>query len=645
MTVWLLPLLPAVGAGAVVLLSSRRRASAAAALVTAAATAATALLLALHPESASFAWTWGPGIEARLVLEGFGRVLAVLVAVVATPVLAYADRAEDGPDLSRLLAWMLLFVAAMELLAAAGGMLTLLVGWELVGVCSWVLIGHHYRDPESARSARRAFLVTRFGDLGLYLAAAALFAGSGTMDFRSLPALQSPLADVFAAGLLLAAAAKSAQVPFSPWLFSAMAGPTPVSALLHSATMVAAGAYAMIRLAPAVDVPWLPHATALVGIATVLAGGVVAAAQDDVKKALAASTSSQYGLMFVAVGAGSAAAAGAHLVAHAAFKALLFLGAGIAVHAAGSRRMDRLPSARSLPLAAGLFAVGAAALAAVPPLGAAWSKEEVVAAGFGAGPWLGAAVLASGALTAFYAFRMALLSFGPGPARPARQPSRRELGSAGFLAVASVLLGAVWLVPAPTTAALLAAGAVPAARAWELAAGVVLIAGAAAASGALLRRGTLLGLGVAPELRRFAAGWLGLPTLAGTLVVAPVAAVARALARLDDRFVDRGVRAAAAVGRALSRLLASRGERLVDALVEGSASFTRVLARRSGRLDDDGIDGAVEGLGRSTARLGSASRRLQTGMAHDYYTIIAVGALVVVVLVLVLPVLQHLSGR
>ncbi len=645
MSVWLLPSLPALGAAAVIILGRRRRAGAAVAVLAAAATAGAALLLALHPESASVAWTWGPGVEARLALEGFGRVLAVLVAAVAAAVLAYAGRAEDGPDLPRLLAWMLLFVAAMELLAAAGGMLTLLVAWELVGVCSWVLIGHRYRDHDSARSARRAFLVTRFGDLGLYLAAAALFAGTGSLDFRALPALQPPLAGVFAAGLLLAAAAKSAQVPFSPWLFSAMAGPTPVSALLHSATMVAAGAYAMIRLAPAVAAPWLPHVTALVGIATVLAGGVVAAAQDDVKKALAASTSSQYGLMFVAVGAGSAAAAGAHLVAHAAFKALLFLGAGMAVHAAGSRRMDRFPPARSLPLAAVLFAVGAVALAAVPPLGAAWSKEEVVAAAFGAGPWLGAAVLASGALTAFYAFRMLLLSYGPGPAAPARRPSRQELAAAGALAAVSLLLGVVWLDRAWSAPARLAAGPLPESRPWELAAGLTLVAGAAGAAGLLLRRGTLLGLGVAPALRRFAAGWLGLPVLAGTLVVAPVAAAARALAGLDDRVVDRGVRAAAAVGRAASRLLALRAERLVDALVEGAASVTRGLARGSGRVDDGGIDGAVEGLGRSTARLGSASRRLQTGMTHDYYTIIAVGALVVVVLVLVLPLLQHLPGR
>ncbi|MGH7556648.1 MAG: proton-conducting transporter membrane subunit, partial [Gemmatimonadota bacterium] len=380
-----LPLLPLAGSASLLALRRRERLLGPLAVGAMAVTFIVALVAAAAQPTA--AWPWGAGIELRLAATGPARVVAPLVAFIAAPILLYAA-AHQSEGVPRLLAWMCAFVGAMEVLVLAADLLTLLVGFELVAVCSWVLIAHDWRDPSDGRDAARAFLTVRFGDLALYLAAGLVFAATGSFAFEALTALPRPLLDVVALGVLVAAAAKSAQLPFSPWLFAAMAGPTPVSALLHSATMVSAGAYALMRLAPAFEpTGWFSPAVALLGLATALAAGGVAALHPHVKKTLAASTSAQYGLVFLAVGAGSTAAAGAHLVAHAAFKALLFLGAGVAIHAAGTKRLDRMGLGTALPRAAWLFAAGALALAAVPPLGGAWTKEEIVRAAGETSPW------------------------------------------------------------------------------------------------------------------------------------------------------------------------------------------------------------------------------------------------------------------
>jgi len=689
MSLWLLPGLPAAGAATVlvleILFSHRRHDGAdrsweralgwvAFAWVVVTAGAAVALVGFVGDGGGgstplAVSWRWGSGLVCHLALEGFARVMAMLVPLIAAPVVAYAGRSERGEGLPRLLAWLLVFVGAMEVLVLAGDLLTLLIAWELVGVCSWALIGHHHRDGANGRAAAQAFLTTRFGDLGLYLAAAATWAGAGSLDYRALGALDGVALQVAAAGLLLAAAAKSAQGPFAPWLFSAMAGPTPVSALLHSATMVAAGAYALIRLAPQLigaqgsGAAWLAPAIAGLGIATVWAGGVVAAVQTDFKRALAASTSSQYGLMLVAVGAGATGAAGAHLVAHAAFKSLLFLGAGVALHAAGTGNLGRLrelsPSLGtgrgSLPKAALLFAAGALALAAVPPLGAGWTKERVVAAAFHAeawGPWLGWATLLSGVLTAFYAARLQVLAFGVGRKRGStglaeagegtrshapRGPEGGEWVGLGALAGLTLLLSVLWWPGASAVVDRWVGGRLVEGASWELSAGVAGIAVAFALVWVLRRLGALLTLGFDGRSRRLHAGiaaWLGLPALAKHGIARPVLALARTLAALDDRVIDAGVRAAARVGDAISRLLATWSERGVDGTVEALARGTVAFAAGSGRFDDGAVDGAIEATARATGRAGSASRRLQSGRAPQYYALIAAGALLLLVLAL-----------
>ncbi len=632
---WLLPLLPLAGALAIVLVARSRAAGTLAVLatVTLLATLAVAVWAAVQGPVAAWPW-WGPQLAPGIAIVGLSRVMVVLVPLLATPVVLYAAsamRADAG--LPRLLALLVAFTGAMELLVVAADFLTLLVAWELVGACSWALIGYEWRDAARPQAALDAFLTTRAGDLGLYLAAAATFAAANSLHFDALAGVRGPALHVVAAGVLVAAAAKSAQLPFSPWLFSAMAGPTAASALLHSATMVAAGAYLLAQLAPALaPTGWFSPAVAALGLATALAGGVVALAQDDLKKALAASTSGQYGLILVAIGAGYSGTAAAHLVTHAAFKALLFLAAGVVLHAAGTLDLGRLRLGTALPRVAVLSGVGVLALAAVPPMGGAYSKEQIVAAAghasFG-GIWLVAGVLAAGLLSALYAGRLHLLAFGPGGPRRLPEPTRAEVASLAFLAALSIALGLLWLPGAARLVARVTDAPLAAGAAWELVASLATVAIAATACWALWRRGALLSFGMPEAVRAPTAAWLGLPRLARGLIVVPGLALSRSLAAFDDRVVDAGIRIAMRGATFVSGALAWWGERGIDGVVTAAARATEAIGRASRLADDRGVDGAVERLAREVGVVGARSRRLQTGLAHHYYVIVAVGALVV----------------
>jgi NADH:ubiquinone oxidoreductase subunit 5 (subunit L)/multisubunit Na+/H+ antiporter MnhA subunit len=563
--------------------------------------------------------------------------MVVLVPAIGAPVIAFAG-ATERQGLPRLLALLAAFLGAMELLVVAADLLTLMIGFELVGACSWALITHEWWDPRRPPAANHAFLATRLGDLGLVVAAGAAFAGAGSMRFEALQELQGPLLHIAAAGVFLAAAAKSAQLPFSPWLFSAMAGPTPVSALLHSATMVAAGAYVIIRLAPALEaVAWFLPALAWLGLGTALVGGVVASLQPHIKRALAASTSAHYGLILVAVAGGSAAAAGLHLVTHAAFKALLFLAAGLGIHAAGSGRLDAMRLGSALPRAAILFGVGVLALAAVPPLGGAYSKEKILSAAMHHSTWLGLGVLMAGALSAFYAFRLHALAFGPGGGTNAERASIRELVGPAALAFLSLLLGLLWLPGGGGLVEEVIGARLIHGPLWELLLSLATIGVAGMLVAAASRRAALFALGVPKGVQARLADWLGLPTATDALITRPVYALARGLASIDDRVVDLGVRAAAAFGRAISRLLSLWAERGVDGVVGTVARLVEGLARGSGEADDRGVDRTVEGLARGIGFGGAQSRRLQTGLAHHYYVILALGIAVVVFLAIGWP--------
>lgn len=573
------------------------------------------------------AWEWGPRLQLGLEAVGYARVMAVLVPAIAAPVIAYAIATEEEGR-ARLVSLLMAFVGAMELLVLAADWLTLLLGWELVGALSWALIGHGWRDPANSQQGAHAFVTTRLGDLGLYLAAGATFASSGELSFAALDQTDGVELQVVAFGVLVAAAAKSAQVPFAPWLFSAMAGPTPVSALLHSATMVAAGAYLLIRLAPALEpVDWFFPVIAAVGLVTALSGGIVASVQSHAKRVLAGSTSAQYGLMFLAVGAGSGAAAGAHLVTHAVFKALLFLGAGVAIHASGNPELAHMRLGRRLPLVALLSGIGALALAAVPPLGGAWTKEEIIAATVDLSPWLGAGAFTAGLLSAVYAARYQLLAYGPGSAPAALEhwPGIGEKASLGLLALATVALGALWAPGAGDTVERLAGGELVGGHSWELGISLALIVVAVLAVSALGRSGRLATLGLSEEARQIGADWFGLPAVARLAVVEPTLSLSRLLARFDDRVVDAGVRGAAGFARLLSSLFSLRVELTFDGVVRAVAGGTILSARGSRQTDERAVDALVESVAQGVGLAGRISRRFQTGLSHHYYVVVAVG--------------------
>ncbi len=655
MTPWTLPLLPVVAATLMFAVRRRDRGVALLGVGSLIAVLVSALWAAVTSPTA--AWRWGGGLELTLAVDGFSRVMVVLIPVVALPVVAYAA-ATERRGRSRLLALLVAFVGAMQLLVLARDLLTLLVAWELVGAISWALIGHDWKARGNSQAAAHAFVTTRVGDLGLYLAAGLLFAGTGTFDLAAIAELDGARLHGVAAGVLVAAAAKSAQLPFAPWLFSAMAGPTPVSALLHSATLVSAGAYLLIQVAPTLtSVDWFAPTVAAVGLATALAGGVVAFTERHIKRALAGSTSAQYGLMFLAVGAGSVAAAGAQLVAHALFKALLFLSAGVAIHATGTARLDRMGLGRRLTWAAGLAGVGVLALAAVPPLGGAWSKEQIVAGAFASTRWLGATTVLIAFVTAAYASRLWLLAFGPersypGPQQPVVRPGRVEMVALGTLAGGSLLLGLLWVPGGAELVESLTGGSLAHGTLGGFVAAMTAIATAVGSVVWLHRRGRLVSPVGAELTRRSEGGWFGLPVAAGTLVTGPVLRTSRGLAAVDDRVIDAGVRAAAAIAAALSRTLARlaeltfatavdgiaggairlasllrrRVEQAVDAAVAGTAAGTDLLAVVSRHLDDRAVDRTVETLAVRTGQLGRRSQGSQTGLSHHYYLYVTVGA-------------------
>jgi len=632
MTVWLPILIPVLGSALIGGLRRKRRLLGPIAVASAAATSVAAVVVALSESTTT--WSWGGGIELGLAAVDAGRVMVVLVPLVATAVIAFAASSmSESQGLGRLLVLLTAFVGAMELLVLASDFLTLLIGWELVGATSWALIGHDWRNPKSLTSAKEAFVTTRFGDIGLYIAAGATFAATGTFSYDALASSSDQLwLGIVAGGITVAAAAKSAQLPFSPWLFSAMAGPTPVSALLHSATMVAAGAYALIRLQPALSVvPWFGTTVVALGLLTALAGGLVAYAQTDFKKALAGSTSAQYGLMLVATGAGFTAAGMGQLTAHAFFKALLFLGAGVAQHAAGTLNLGKLRLGRALPRIAVLFGIGAAALAAVPPLGAAFAKEAVLAAAVESGAWVGAGVVVAGILSALYASRLHLLAYGRGDRTEVETgPNRVETISLAFLAAITLVLGVLWLPADDEILVRLTGGTLAKGEPWELPVSLGGIAAAVGFTWMLWKRGSLVSGGIPERARRFVASWFAIPVVTKRLVIDPILNLSRGSSKGDLSLVDGVVRAVAASATLVSRGFRQGVERLVDGSVQALGGGTLWMADVSRGVDEAGVDGAVEGVAAAVEFGGVQSRRSQSGMSHDYYTVMVVGGILAV---------------
>ena len=364
----------------------------------------------------------------------------------------------DDSDYNRYFAYMNMFVAAMLILVLADNLLLLYLGWEGVGVCSYLLVGFWYQDPANGAAARKAFVVTRVGDTALALGLFLLFTDLGTLQIQLMLETANSawqVGDVIptVATLLIlgGAVGKSAQLPLHTWLPDAMAGPTPVSALIHAATMVTAGVYLIARthdlfiLAPNVLL-----LVAIVGLLTTLMAAFTALNQSDIKRILAYSTISQIGYMFLALGVGAWSASVFHLMTHAFFKALLFLAAGAVIHCLHhEHNIFKMGGLRTrLPVVFWSFLIGSAALAALPFTSGFFSKDQILLSAFevpGVGPWLWAGGLLGALLTAIYSFRLVfVVFFGEARTEPDKQPGWRMSVPLSLLCVLAIIGG--WFV-------------------------------------------------------------------------------------------------------------------------------------------------------------------------------------------------------
>ncbi|MFF4366693.1 NADH-quinone oxidoreductase subunit L [Streptomyces sp. NPDC001594] len=587
-------------------------------------------------------------IELSLHLDGFAVLVAVLVAVVATCVQLYSTAyLREDPRYPSYAALVSLFTSAMLLVVYSGDLMVLLVGWEIMGICSYFLVGHYW-ETEAARSASlKAFLVTKLGDVPFLIGLFALAADAGSFRItKILGAVAAGGLDhptLIALLLLAGVAGKSAQFPLHTWLPDAMAGPTPVSALIHAATMVAAGVYFIARLLPV----FTASRAALVVMAamaaiTMVGSALAALAQDDIKRVLAYSTVGQLGYMTGALAVGDRGAAVFHLLSHGAFKALLFLGAGVIIHAAGTNSlaaMSRMGGlAKRIPDAFWTITIALLALAAVPPFAGFFSKEAVLVAAEhaagghsalapGAAGWV---VLVAGVLTALltaaYATRLWLMAFrGRGAAAPdhGKEPV--------------AMTGVLWLLAVPSIAFGLAAGPLadwfdgkeltPTVTTSVLGTGAALIG--VILTYALWQRATA----------RAAAGIRNGGAVPASVAAAESAAETPEVAEVTHEHPAVPAAPAPDPGRALLGPLhrhAADGfhldavyDRLFVRPVRAGASLVRFL-------DREVVDTYVRGAGAGPRLLGSLVRRAQTGNVQSYLSALLAGAVVLAIATAVL---------
>jgi len=473
--VWLIPLLPFVSSVLLILTAGRLPRKLVALFGAGSVGLAALLVLTIgwqfmqtqSPYSVHL-WTWmnigdfSPGFS--FYVDQLTLVMLSIITGVGFLIHLYSTEfMEHDSDYSRYFAYMNMFVAAMLILVLADNLLLLYLGWEGVGVCSYLLVGFWYKDPANGAASRKAFVVTRVGDTAMALGLFLLFTELRTLEIQPMLeaadntwAIGDAIPAIAALLLLGGAVGKSAQLPLHTWLPDAMAGPTPVSALIHAATMVTAGVYLIARthglflLAP--DVLML---VAVVGLATLLLAAFAALNQTDIKRILAYSTISQIGYMFLALGVGAWSAGIFHLMTHAFFKALLFLAAGAVIHCLHhEHNIFKMGGLRSkLPIVFWSFLVGSAALAALPFTSGFFSKDQILLSAFelhgtstllGAqiGPWLWAGGLLGALLTAIYSFRLVfIVFFGKAHTEPDKQPGWRMAGPLALLCVLSVIGG------------------------------------------------------------------------------------------------------------------------------------------------------------------------------------------------------------
>lgn len=586
------------------------------------------------------------GAELTVTTLGPAAVILPVILAVAALVLLAATATPETRE-ARFTGLMLLFTSAAALTVLATSLPTLLLGWEVMGAASYALIGYRYADPHRVGSGATAFLTTRTADLGLYLATAAALAGGTDLSLSSLASIDSGWRDVAAAGILVAALGKAAQLPFSFWLARAMDGPSPVSALLHSAAMVALGGYLLLQVSPLLAATgWADDAAAWTGAATAVVLGAVALAQTDLKQLLAASTAAQLGFVVLAAGVGATSAGTAHLVAHAAVKALLFLAAGAWLEALGSKRLSTLTgAARRWPALGLLAAVALLSLAGMPPLALWATKDAVLAGALEHSSALYVVGLLGSAMAAGYAVKaLVILVRHPPDVAPhldEEEPGTRTVSPRVTLALVPLGLGAVTLgvLAWPSVLVSLPGNSAIAPDMWELAAStaVVLVVGALVVS--LVRRAPRADgrpRGATAGLVGWLHSWLGLEALVAAVVVRPVLRAADAAARLDDRVLARGVDLAAAVALRLAAATARLDDgflaRGVDRISTGTLQAAGTTAR-----GDAGLSATVSGVALGARRVGRLVRRSSaSGQLHVYYLQLVAGVLLTAVVLTVI---------
>ncbi|MBY6368036.1 NADH-quinone oxidoreductase subunit L [Rhodococcoides corynebacterioides] len=559
-----------------------------------------------------FSWVPAPNlsVDAGLALDPLSICFVLLITGVGGLVHVYSMAyMRDDPHRRRFFAYLNLFVAAMLVLVMADNFLGLYLGWEGVGLASYLLIGFWSHKPSAATAARKAFVVNRVGDIGLAVALMIMVAEVGSVSYDAVFAaagteLGQGTTTALGLLLLLAACGKSAQVPLQSWLGDAMEGPTPVSALIHAATMVTAGVYLIVRSGAIFEAaPAAQTAVVAVGAVTLLAGAIIGCAKDDIKKALAASTMSQIGYMVLAAGLGPAGYAVAimHLLTHGFFKAGLFLGAGSVMHAMNDetdmRRYGGL--ARVLPVTAVTFGLAYLAIIGVPPFAGFWSKDGIIEAaldeGGVRGVLLGGATILGAGITAFYMTRVVILTFG-GRAR--------------------------WN----------ADGVHPHEAPASMNAPMVILAIGSVGAGAVLAVGDRLSGWLAPVVGEHEPAHL-VPVWVVTTIVLVTVAVGVGLA--VRQYARRDVPVTAPTGNRLTR--AARRDLYGDDLNEAIAMRPgQRLTAGVVRLDEVGVDGAV---GAVTATVRAASERLrllQNGFVRTYALSMFGGAVLVLAVTLAL---------
>jgi NADH-quinone oxidoreductase subunit L len=577
-------------------------------------------------------------IEAGIRIDGLAAMMFLLVTFVSLMVHVYSTSYMYGdPRYTYFFMLLSLFTFSMLLLVIANNLFMVLMGWELVGVCSYLLIGFWWEEKENSNAAIKAFLTTKFGDIGLIVGIVTLWGMFQTFNIGAIiesvedgtqaggAALNTGLLTFALIALFLGAVGKSAQFPLHTWLPDAMAGPTPVSALIHAATMVTAGVFLIGRLYPVFQAsPTAMALIAIIGAITLFMAGLLALVQDDVKRVLAYSTVSQLGYMIAAL-AFSYTAGIFHLFTHGFFKALLFLGSGSLIHAVHSNNMSDMGGLRKLmPVTFWTFLIGSVALAAIPPFAGFWSKDEVLAGALSGGGYTGTVVLVLGAIggmiTAFYMTRTLYLVFAGqfrGHGHPHESPAAMKWPLV-VLAVPAALIGVINLPFEFVHPKGFAAWTMFSIEYFEEH-GAEFVLWLAALSTLLAFAGFVAGRAL----------YRTSPSLAED----PVLSMGLFTRVLENRYYLDKLYTDAIVRTAVRDKLATAAYWLNDHVIDRIVYLTGVAANRLGKVtydyaDQKGIDGAVNGLGVSANWSGGLIKFAQSGNVQFYAGALFVGVFV-----------------